>query len=200
MIRSVANRYYRMSRTLACRTWKGFRRIPKDSKGRGEATMGLYCLRMTRKLEVVTNELANERYTLALVTARLFFFRRLQRLLTVHSRPRGPVHHVFLDAGWGEREGGKGEGGRGEARQFQKSIHEVVHLSIRGTNESVRFADPAASLGFVRNRGTMATMTQTPPLHLFFFSFSSSSSIIVPCLARGESFDDDLDDLDEDEV
>lgn len=114
MIRSVANRYYRMSRTLACRTWKGFRRIPKDSKGRGEATMGLYCLRMTRKLEVVTNELANERYTLALVTARLFFFRRLQRLLTVHSRPRGPVHHVFLDAGWGER-GGE-EGGRGTRR------------------------------------------------------------------------------------
>lgn len=39
----------------------------------------------------------NERYTPALVTARLFFFCRLQRLLTVHSRPRGPVHHVFLD-------------------------------------------------------------------------------------------------------
>lgn len=124
MIRSVANRYYRMSRTLACRTWKGFRRIPKDSKGRGEATMGLYCLRMTRKLEVVTNELANERYTPALVTARLFFFRRLQRLLTVHSRPRGPVHHVFLDAGWGEREGrGKGdEARRGNSRsRFTRS-------------------------------------------------------------------------------
>lgn len=33
MIRSVANRYYRMSRTLACRTWKRFRRIPS---GRGD--------------------------------------------------------------------------------------------------------------------------------------------------------------------
>lgn len=165
MIRSVANRYYRMSRTLACRTWKGFRRIPKDSKGRGEATMGLYCLRMTRKLEVVTNELANERYTPALVTARLFFFRRLQRLLTVHSRPRGPVHHVFLDAGWGERGGGGTR--RGEAIPEVDSRGRAPFdtgnerkCQIRGSRGEPRLRSKS------RNDGDDDS---TPPLHLFSF-------------------------------
>lgn len=194
MIRSVANRYYRMSRTLACRTWKRFRRIPS---GRGDNGTLLF----TDDQEIGSrDERAGQR---ALHT-------RFGHGSTFLFSPVAAAANGTFTASWSSsprvsrrrmgRARGGGEGGRGEVRQFQKSIHEVVHLSIRGTNESVRFADPAASLGFVRNRGTMATMTQTPPLHLFFFSFSSSSSIIVPCLARGESFDDDLDDLDEDEV
>lgn len=139
--------------------------------------------------------LANELYTPALVTARLFFFRRLQRLLTVHSRPRGPVHHVFLDTG----EGG-GEARRGEAIPEVDSRGRAPFDTGKERKCQIR-GSAAVRRGFVRNRGR-GDDDSTPPRSLSssFFLLLLRSSIIIPSLAPGESFNDDLDDLNEPSV
>lgn len=115
--------------------------------------------------------LANELYTPALVTARLFFFRRLQRLLTVHSRPRGPVHHVFLDTG----EGG-GEARRGEAIPEVDSRGRAPFDTGKERKCQIR-GSAAVRRGFVRNRGRGDDDSTPSPFALLLF-FSSPSPII----------------------
>lgn len=139
-------------------------------------------VRMTRKLEVVTNGWQRA-YTPALVTARLFFF------LPVAAATNGTFTASWSSSPRVSRH--RGGGGR-RARQFQKSIHEVVHLSIHGKTKVS--ADARARLPSFEIE-EQATMTH-PSLFLFFPSPLLESLIDNPASHPHPAVNHSADDLD----
>lgn len=156
---------------------------------RGEATMG-FIVRMTRKLEVVTNGWQRALHT------------RFGHGSTFLFLPVAAAANGTFTASWSSspRVSRHGGGAKGEARRGNSRSRFTRSCTFRygeGTKVSDSRIQRRAS-SFVRNRGRRRRWLNPPPS--FFFPSLLSSPIIdnhPVSRANGESFNDDLDDLNE---